>query len=81
MVLHLVAGEELERDGVDAVAQAGRRRTVGEDVAEMAADIDVDRARTAKERAEEDLRADSEDPEAKAALVRAEVRLTAAEAA
>lgn len=55
--------------------------TILSDVAEMAADIDVARARTAKERAEEALRADSEDPEAKAALVRAEVRLTAAEAA
>ena len=61
--------------------QGNTRVTILSDVAEMAADIDVARARTAKERAEEALRADSEDPEAKAALVRAEVRLTAAEAA
>ncbi len=61
--------------------QGNTRVTILSDVAEMAADIDVARARTAKERAEEALRVDSEDPVAKAALVRAEVRLTAAEAA
>ena len=55
--------------------------TVLSDVAELADSIDVDRASAAKERAEEALRADSEDPEALSALQRAEVRLSVAEAA
>ena len=53
--------------------------TVLSDVAELADSIDVDRARAAKERAEEILRSDSEDPEALSALQRAEVRLSVAE--
>ena len=52
------------------------RVTILSDVAELADTIDTDRARAAKERAEESLRADPEDPEARAALVRAEVRLS-----
>jgi F-type H+-transporting ATPase subunit epsilon len=48
------------------------------DVAEPADGIDVARATDAKSRAEEQLRADAEDELAKAALLRAEVRLDVA---
>ena len=51
------------------------------DVAELAADIDADRAREAKARAEEALRANADDEEAQAALARADVRLEVAGAA
>jgi F-type H+-transporting ATPase subunit epsilon len=50
------------------------------DSAEWPADIDVPRAEAARARAQERLRADPEDEEAKAALVRAEVRLEVAAA-
>ncbi len=50
------------------------------DVAEMRSEIDVERARAAKERAEELLRADPEDELAKAALLRADVRIDVATA-
>ncbi len=62
-------------------ADGNTRVTILSDVAELADTIDVDRARAAKERAEETLRSDGENPEARAALVRAEVRLTVAGAA
>jgi F-type H+-transporting ATPase subunit epsilon len=62
-------------------ADGTTRVTILSDVAELADTIDADRARTAKERAEERLRADPEDPEAQAALVRAEVRLSVVDAA
>ena len=48
------------------------------DVAELSSDIDAERARLAKERAEERLRQDAEDEDAKNALERAEVRLEVA---
>jgi F-type H+-transporting ATPase subunit epsilon len=48
------------------------------DVAEPAADIDVERATEAKTRAEEALRANADDELAVAALLRAEVRLEVA---
>ena len=54
------------------------RVTILSDVAELADTIDTDRAQEAKDRAEDALRADPDDPEARAALVRAEVRLSAA---
>jgi F-type H+-transporting ATPase subunit epsilon len=57
------------------------RVTILSDVAELADAIDVDRAREAKRRAEEALRADANDPEARAALARAGVRLSVAGAA
>ena len=57
------------------------RVTILSDVAELADTIDVERARAAKERAEEALRADQDDPEASSALERAKVRLDAADAA
>ncbi len=62
-------------------ADGTTRVTILSDVAELADTIDIDRARSAKERAEETLRSDAENPEARAALVRAEVRLTVAGAA
>ena len=57
------------------------RVTILSDVAELADTIDVERARAAKERAEEALRADQDDPEALSALERAKVRLDAVDAA
>jgi F-type H+-transporting ATPase subunit epsilon len=48
------------------------------DVAELPEQIDVERARTARARAQEALRQDEHDDEAKAALARAEVRLEVA---
>lgn len=62
-------------------AEGRTRVTVLSDVAELADSIDVERARAAKERAEEALRSDPDDPEAASALERAEVRLSVAEAA
>ena len=53
------------------------RVTVLSDVAEVASQIDVERARAAKERAESELRSDQTD-EAEAALRRAQARLDAA---
>jgi len=55
------------------------RVTILSDVAELPEQIDVERARTAKARAEEALRADADDAGAKAALQRAETRLQVAE--
>lgn len=48
------------------------------DVAELAGDIDVERATAAKQRAEAAMAADVDDAEAKAALARALVRLDVA---
>ena len=60
----------------------GRTRvTILSDVAELADQIDADRARSSKERAEERLRTDPDDPEAISALRRAEVRLSVTDAA
>ena len=52
------------------------RCTILSDVAEGVEQIDVERARAAKERAEEALRSDPEDTAAQAALARAETRLS-----
>jgi F-type H+-transporting ATPase subunit epsilon len=49
------------------------------DVAELAGQIDVERARRAKQAAEEKLRGGEEDPDAEAALARAETRIEVAE--
>lgn len=57
---------------------ANDRVIILSDVAELPGDIDVDRARAAKERAETALRADANDAEAHAALRRATVRLEVA---
>lgn len=62
-------------------ADGTTRITILSDVAELADTIDADRAHAAKERAEEALRADSEDPEAASALERANVRISVVEAA
>lgn len=57
------------------------RVTVLSDVCELADTIDVPRAQSAKERAEAALAEDPDDPEAAAALARAQVRLDVAQAA
>jgi F-type H+-transporting ATPase subunit epsilon len=57
------------------------RVTILSDICELADHIDVDRARAARERAEDALRTDPSDPEAAAALERAMVRLEVAGAA
>ena len=60
------------------VEVANDRVIVLSDVAELAGDIDTDRAQAAKARAEEALAANNDDEEAQAALQRAEVRLEVA---
>lgn len=50
--------------------------TILSDVAELPEQVDLGRAQAAKARAEEALRADDADAEAKAALARAETRIT-----
>ena len=60
------------------VEVAGDKVAILSDVAELAGDIDVDRATTAAERARAALAADPDDDEAAAALKRAEVRLAVA---
>ncbi len=60
------------------VEVSGDHVTVLSDVAELAENIDAARARAALERAEEALRADSDDENAKAALRRARARIAAA---
>ena len=60
------------------VEVSGDRVIVLSDVAEVAAEIDVERARAAKAAAEEALRADADDANAEAALARANVRLEVA---
>jgi len=57
------------------------RVTILSDVCELASEIDVERARAAKERAEEALRADPDDRSAQSSLERAEVRLLVTDAA
>jgi F-type H+-transporting ATPase subunit epsilon len=59
------------------VEVSGDTVTILSDVAELASQIDVDRARAAKDRAEAALR-DHDDDEASAALKRATVRIDAA---
>ncbi len=54
------------------------RMVILSDVAEVASEIDVERARNAKARAEDALRTNPDDADAVAALQRAETRLTAA---
>jgi F-type H+-transporting ATPase subunit epsilon len=63
------------------VEVANDRVIVLSDVAELAEQIDVERARRAKQRAEERLAADPDDDEARAALLRATTRLEVAGAA
>jgi len=60
------------------VEVAGDKVAILSDVAELAGDIDVNRATTAAERARAALAADPDDAEAAAALQRAEVRLAVA---
>ena len=60
------------------VEVANDRVIVLSDVAELAESIDVDRARRARQRAEERLAADADDEDAQAALLRATTRLEVA---
>jgi F-type H+-transporting ATPase subunit epsilon len=60
------------------VEVSGDHVTVLSDVAELGGDIDVARAEEARSRAEAALASDANDAEAKAALRRAEVRLSVA---
>jgi F-type H+-transporting ATPase subunit epsilon len=60
------------------VEVSNNRVTVLSDVAELPEQIDRARAERAKERAEAALRANADDPEAKAAFARAEVRIKVA---
>ena len=60
------------------VEVSGDKVAILSDVAELAADIDTDRATAAAERAEAALDEDPDDTEAAAALKRAEVRLAVA---
>lgn len=60
------------------VEVAGDKVAILSDVAELAGDIDVDRATAAAERARSALAADPDDAEADLALKRAEVRLAVA---
>ena len=60
------------------VEVAGDKVAILSDVAELAGEIDTDRATAAAERAREALAADPDDAEAAAALKRAEVRLAVA---
>jgi F-type H+-transporting ATPase subunit epsilon len=62
------------------VEVSGLNVVVLSDVAELPEQIDVPRARSAKERAEAALAANAEDEDAKAALARADVRLAVAAA-
>ncbi len=78
----------LEGDGEVAAAVHGGfvevshdRVSILSDVAELPDQIDVVRARTAKERAEQRVAKDSDDEESKEALARAELRLEVADAA
>ncbi|MGB6057550.1 MAG: ATP synthase F1 subunit epsilon [Microthrixaceae bacterium] len=59
----------------------GTRVTILSDVCEMAETVDIPRAREAKAKAEAALAADEHDVEAAAALLRANVRLSVADAA
>ena len=60
------------------VEVAGDKVAILSDVAELAGEIDTDRATAAAERAREALATDPDDDEAEAALKRAEVRLAVA---
>ena len=53
--------------------------TILSDIAELARDIDVERARAAQTRAEEALRSNADDEDANAALARAQVRIAVAD--
>ena len=63
------------------VEVSGDHVTVLSDVAELPEQIDVVRAQTAKENAEQRVAADAADEDAQAALARAELRLEVAQAA
>ena len=71
-------GEEIFAVHQGFVQIAGETVTILSDVSEVRGDIDVERARAAKERAEAALSAADDDEDAAAALARAETRLRVA---
>ena len=71
-------GEEIFAVHQGFVQIAGETVTILSDVSEVRGDIDVERARAAKERAEAALSAAADDEDAAAALARAETRLRVA---
>jgi F-type H+-transporting ATPase subunit epsilon len=73
-------GEEVAAVHSGFMEMDGQRLIILSDVAELASQIDVDRARRAKERAEERTRTE-DDAEAQAALTRAVVRIDVADSA
>lgn len=85
LAIHPVVIRPASGDDVVAAVHGGfvevsnDRVTILSDVAELPDQVDADRARQAKARAEEALRADADDADAKAALARAETRLAVAE--
>ena len=75
----------IEPDGETTIAVhegfvevTGERVVVLSDIAELPDQIDVERARTAKQQAESELSSDPENEKSKAALARAELRLEVA---
>ena len=77
-VLLLEEGEQAAAVHGGFVEVTDDRVIVLSDVAELAETIDVERARRAKQQAEERLRADENDVDAQGALARAESRLAVA---
>ena len=76
--IYLTDGTILDVAVHGGFVQVGNNKvSILSDQAELADQIDRARAAAARERAEEALRADSGDPEATAALARANARLTA----
>ncbi len=77
-ILQEAGGEEVAAVHGGFVEVRGDRVTVLSDVAEMRSQIDLERAREARQRAEERVRAEH-DAEAEAALARALLRIDVAE--
>ena len=77
VVIHPVEGADVVVAVHGGFVEVSENRvTILSDVAELPDQIDAGRAEEAKATAEEALRADPDDAEAKAALARAETRLT-----
>ncbi|NNE72069.1 MAG: ATP synthase F1 subunit epsilon [Acidimicrobiales bacterium] len=78
-VVQVYTGDGIQKIAVHSgfIELANDHLTLLSDVAELAGDIDVDRARAALERAEQSLAADADDADAQAAKARAEARLSA----
>ena len=77
-ILHEGSGEDVFAVHGGFVEVSNDRVSLLSDVAELASDIDTGRAEEARQRAEEQLRDDPDDEEAKAARDRADLRLEVA---